>query len=107
MAHIVRRGLQRASRHRGTLVRGVARAVASIKKNASLATRRPNLEKTHMLNHSAKRVGVAGVVGAAALGVLAVLAGGHSAPAHAQTFPNKTIRLVIPDPPCGCNDVLG
>lgn len=60
-----------------------------------------------MLNHSAKRVGVAGVVGAAALGVLVVLAGGFSAPAHAQTFPNKTIRLVIPYPPGGGNDVLG
>lgn len=41
--------------------------------------------------------------------VLAALAGVLSiaAPAYAQTFPNKTIRLVVPSSPGGGNDVLG
>jgi tripartite-type tricarboxylate transporter receptor subunit TctC len=45
----------------------------------------------------------------AAAAVLAVLAGvlSTAAPAQAQTFPNKTIRLVVPYPPGGGNDVLG
>jgi tripartite-type tricarboxylate transporter receptor subunit TctC len=45
----------------------------------------------------------------AATAVLAIFAGVLSvaAPASAQTFPNKTIRLVIPYPPGGGNDVLG
>jgi tripartite-type tricarboxylate transporter receptor subunit TctC len=45
----------------------------------------------------------------AATAVLAVLAGvmSFTAPAQAQAFPNKTIRLVVPYPPGGGNDVLG
>lgn len=55
-----------------------------------------------MLNH---RTGIA----AATLGVLAVLAGVFSAmaPARAQNYPNKAIRIIVAAAPGGANDILG
>jgi tripartite-type tricarboxylate transporter receptor subunit TctC len=55
-----------------------------------------------MLKHGRK-------IAAATFGVLAALAGIFSpaAPARAQSFPNKTIRIIVPFAPGGGNDVLG
>jgi tripartite-type tricarboxylate transporter receptor subunit TctC len=55
-----------------------------------------------MLKHGRK-------IAAATFCVLAVVAGlsASMAPARAQTFPGKTIRLVVPFAPGGGNDVLG
>jgi tripartite-type tricarboxylate transporter receptor subunit TctC len=55
-----------------------------------------------MLNHGTK-------IAAAALGVLTVLFGvlAPVALAQAQSYPSKTIRLVVPFSPGGGNDVLG
>jgi tripartite-type tricarboxylate transporter receptor subunit TctC len=55
-----------------------------------------------MLKHGRK-------IAATTFGVLAALAGIFSpaAPARAQSFPNKTIRIIVPFAPGGGNDVLG
>ena len=55
-----------------------------------------------MLNHGTK-------ITAATLGVLAVLVGIFSAtaPARAQNYPNKAIRMIVAAAPGGANDILG
>jgi tripartite-type tricarboxylate transporter receptor subunit TctC len=39
-----------------------------------------------------------------AFAILVALLAGHALPASAQTFPNRTIRLIVPFPPGGLND---
>lgn len=39
-----------------------------------------------------------------AFAITAALLAGHALPAGAQTFPNRTIRLIVPFPPGGLND---